>query len=80
MKMTFEFSETVKYIHRIEVEISEGEEEEYEETAYVAADEIEKGSHSCDKDEIISRFNRKFGRNNVNFCEDRSPKTEFEVI
>lgn len=80
MKMIFEFQETVTYTHSIEVEIPEEKEEEYEEFADGVADKMASGGYGCDRDRIISDFNKKFGRESVDFCEDGSPDVEFEAI
>lgn len=80
MKMTFEFVETVTYTHRIEVEIPDEKEEEYEEFADGVADKMTGGGYGCDRDRIVSDFNKKFGHDKVDFCEDGSPDTEFDAI
>ena len=80
MKMIFEFQETVTYTHSIEVEIPEEKEEEYEEFADGVADKMARGGYGCDRDRIISDFNKKFDREEVEFCEDGSPDVEFEAI
>lgn len=79
MKVTFEFAETVTYMHSIDVEIPEEKEEEYEEFADSIADKICRCDYNCDRDSIVTEFKEKFGNDNVVFCEDGSPDTEFDA-
>ena len=79
MKKIFEFQETVTYMHSVEVEIEESQEQDFEDFADEIADKFQK-QKIYDHDNVMHAFNRKYGANNVTFCEDGSPDIEFEAF
>lgn len=80
MKKIFDFEETVKYMHSIEVDIDEEQEDEFEDFADTIACDIEENGDSIDRHWIASAFIKEFGEDKVKFSEDGSPTVEFEVI
>lgn len=81
MRKVFEFEETVKYIHSIEIDIADSREEEYEKFADVIAEDLENKLHiNINKYDIIDSFNRKFGKYFVNFDEDGSPLVSYKAL
>lgn len=78
MKKYFDIVETVKYSHRIEIEIDESQEEDFEEFAEETANAIEQGCYES-KEEILSEFRASFNEDKIEFIEDGSPKVEFEA-
>lgn len=74
MKKTFEFEETVKYNHSIEIEVDD--ENEYEEFADIIMRNIYREN---EKEEIEGKFIEKFGEDKVTFVEDGSPETYLDV-
>ena len=78
MKKYFDIVETVKYSHRIEIEINELKEDDFEEFAEEIANDMEKKIYNS-KEEILSEFVSAFNEDSVNFTEDGSPNVEFEA-
>lgn len=78
MKKYFDIIETVKYSHRVEIEIEESLEDDYEEFAEETACEMERGCYGS-KEEIFNEFIKAFGEEKVNTTIDGSPRTEFEA-
>lgn len=80
MKKTFEFQETVTYIHEIEVEVDEEREEDFEVFADEVADRVNNDNgYNINKDDIVDDFIKRYGDRAV-FIEDGSPDVELEVI
>lgn len=79
-KVVFEFQETVTYMHSIEVEIEESQEDRFEVFADDVAEKIEESPESYGRDDVVHMFNKEFGADNVEFCEDGSPSVEYEAI
>lgn len=77
--MEFEFNEKVIYKHRIEVEIEEDEEDAFEDYADSVAQKIEDYPEEYDREDIIRKFSKMFGDENVTFHEDGSPDVEYEA-
>ena len=80
MKKIFDFEETVKYMHSIEVDIDESQDEEFEDFADAIAERIEECGESYSRDDIAHAFNKEFGADKVKFNEDGSPRVEYEAI
>ena len=80
MKKIFDFEETVKYMHSIEVEIDETQEEKFEDFADAIAEGIEECGEECSRDDIVREFNEEFGTDKVKFCEDGSSVVKYEAI
>lgn len=77
MKKYFDIIETIKYSHRIEIEIEESQEDAYKEFAEDTECEMERGGYDS-KEEIFNVFIEAFGEEKVNTTIDGSPRTEFE--
>ena len=77
MKKYFDIQETVKYNHRIEIEVDESQEELFEEFAEDIARDMESGVYDC-KEQILDEFLVGYGKEAVEFTEDGSPLVEYE--
>jgi len=77
MKKYFDIQETVKYNHRIEIEIDESQENFYEDFAEEIAEDMESGVYES-KEQILDEFVTAYGTDSINFTEDGSPDVEYE--
>jgi hypothetical protein len=77
MKKYFYIQETVKYNHRIEIEIDESQEEHFEEYAEQVAEDVNSNGFDS-KESIFNTFADEFGDDSVNFVEDGLPDVEYE--
>ena len=80
MKRLFEFEKRVTYLHSIEVKIISGQEDDFDLFCNEMADKISNVQCECDQAGIIDEFAKKFGKENVIFCEDGSPSVELEAL
>ena len=78
MKKYFEVVETVRYSHRIVIEIKESQDDEFEDFAERVAEYMNDRRYTS-TDEIISEFAEEFGDDSIEFIEDGSPETEMEA-
>jgi hypothetical protein len=77
MKKYFDIQETVKYNHRIEIEIDESQEEQYDDFDEQVAEDVNSNGFDS-RESIIGAFIDEFGDAAVNFVEDGSPDVEYE--
>lgn len=80
MKRFFQFEERVTYMHSIEVEITPEQEDGFHLFCNKVAENIEDVSYGYDRAGIADEFVKKYGGENVAFCEDGSPSVELEAI
>lgn len=78
MKKYFDVVETIKYSHRIEIEVDEKNVDDFDEFAEQTAEEMENRCYDS-KEEIFNEFIEAFGEEKVNTTIDGSPRTEFEA-
>lgn len=80
MKRFFQFEERVTYMHSIEVEITPEQEDGFNLFCNKVAEKIENGCYGHDGAGIAGEFVKKYGEENVAFCEDGSPSVEWEAL
>lgn len=78
MKKYFDVVETVKYSHRIEIEVDENNEDDFDDFAEQVAEEMENRCYDS-KEEIFQEFIEAFGEEKINTTIDGSPSLEFEA-
>ncbi len=80
VKRLFQFEEKVTYMHSVEVEITLEREDDFDLFCSEIAEKISNVRCECDQEGIVDEFAKKFGKENVIFCEDGSPSVELEAL
>lgn len=78
MKKYFDIVEKLEFSHRIEIEIDESKEDEYEDFAEQVAEDMDSRGFDT-KEDILKAFTDEFGEDSIEFSEDDSPSVEFQA-
>jgi len=79
MKKIFDFLEIITSEHSISVEIGEDQEADYEIFASELASEIEDNGILYTRKDIVDKFRKEYGVENVIFNTDEYRRVEYEI-